>query len=448
MTRRVAVIAGTAAVAWAVAAGSASAQVISTRPFPGLFGSGDPAKSVTQVDFLSFIAAGHESSTASLAEGALGSSTSSTSFGNLVFRGRLAHQGRRTVMGANAGATTSYYGAASERSPFSFSAGAHVSGAVGRRGSFALRQNVFYSPYYVYGMPAVDPADVSETEPVTTPAATDTAPDSDPSVDPRVDQRVARLSTKGYFSSASTTHRVGRDGAIFAAYNFGYVDYAPGVFDLTTQAPRAGYRQRLSRFGSFIASYGLNMYEYRNSGYPWLTSHNVAVGVGYNRPLSAWRRTVVGFNVSTALIGDGTFTRVHVNGNARLYRRFGRTWLGGITYQRGQQVLEGFAVPFFTFSNALGGTFAGRIVRDITLSGRVSYSHNTYTVDRLENEFNTVYASTRVQVPVMWALAFYLEGYYADHDFRRRLGLLQGIPSQVERIGSRVGLTVSVPVFR
>ena len=429
----------------AAAAAPASAQVIRTRPFPGLFGSGDPAKSVTQVDFTSFIAAGHESSTSSLgAGGILGRETADTTFGNLVFRGRLAHQGRRNIFGAHGGATTTYYGGPSALSPFSFSAGANAGGQVGRYGTYSLRQTVFYSPYYVYGLPTADVRESSETDPDIETGASD----SEPTVDPRVDQRVARLSTKGFYTSASATRQVGRDGTFFAAYDLGYVDYAPGVFDLVYHTPRAGYRRKISRFARVVASYGMNMYEYRNSGYAWLTSHNIALGVAYDRPLSAWRRTLVGFNASTAIVGDGPSTRFYVNGNARLYRRFGRTWLAGVSYYRGQQVLEGFAVPFFTFSDAVAGTFSGRLVRDIALSGRLTYSHNTYTIDTLENEFDTLYASTRVQVPVMWALAFYVEGYYADHDFQRRIGLLQGIPSQVDRFGTRVGLTVSLPVFR
>jgi hypothetical protein len=426
----------------AAASAPASAQVIRTRPFAGLFGSGDPAKSVTQVDFLSYIAGGYESSKASLADGALGSATSDSTFGNLVFRGRLAHQGRRTSFGLNGGATTSFYSGTSELSPFSLSAGTNFSGAVGRRGSFSLVQSVFYSPYYVYGLPTAGARDGSETDPE---PVTD---DSDPTVDPRVDQRVARLSTKGYSSSARVGRAVGRDGAFFAAYRLNYVDYAAGVYDLVSQAPNAGYRHKISRFGHLIASYGLQMYEYRGSDYPWLKSQNVALGVGYDRPLSAWRRTTVGFNVSTALVDTGQLTRASLNGNARLYRRFGRTGLGGISYFRGQQVLEGFAVPFFTFSDALAGTFSVRIPRDIALSGRLSYSHNTYTIDVLKNEFNTWYASGRVQVPVMWALAVYAEGYYSDHNFQRRLGLLEGIPSQVERVGVRTGLTVQIPVYR
>lgn len=437
MKRGVAVLASAAAFCLAASA-PAAAQVIRTRPFPGIFGGGDPAKSVTQVDFLSFIAGGYETTTLSQGAGQAGSRGGDASFGNLVFRGRLAHQGRRTTFGADAGATTSYYTGGAALSPFSTSAGAYVSSAFGRRGTFALRQSVFYSPYFVLGSVTADQGDYPEA-----------APDPvDSSVDPRLDLRSARISTKGFTTFASAGQQVGRSGSLFASYSLHYVDSAPGVFDVLAQAPRAGYRHKVGRYASLIASYGVQLYEYRDSRSPRFSSHNVALGVSYDRPLSAWRRTTVGFNTSTAFVRDGNFMRARLNANARLHRRFGQTWIAGLTYVRGQQVLEGFAAPFFTFSDTASLSFGGRLRRDIGLSGRASYSHSRYSLDTFRNVFDTVAASVRLQVPVMWALAAYVEGYYAEHEFQRRLGLLEGIPTSLERLGSRAGLTVSVPVFR
>jgi hypothetical protein len=427
-----------AAAICAVAAASASAQVIRTRPFPGIFGSGDPAKSVTQVDFLSFIAGGYETATASVDDGRLGSSADDNRFGNLTLSGRVAHQGRRTKFGADAAATTSYYGGVTGMTPFTFSTGATFSGAVGRRGTFSLRQDIFYSPYYA--LRSLTPESTDGTDPL---------PErSDESVDPRVDQRATRLSTTGYTSFASAARQAGRNGSLFAAYRFNYIDFAPGVFDLMSHAPRAGYRHRIGRYASLNASYGLQLYEYRASPYGRLTSHDVALGLGYDRPLSAWRRTTVGFHVSTAVVDQGAFTRVHLNANARLHRRFFRTWVTGVTYLRGQQVLDGFTAPFFTFSDSVSASVSGLLGRGIGLSGRASYSRNTYTLDTLSNVFNTLDASVHLQVPVMWALAAYVEGYYAEHDFQRRVGLLERVPTSLERFGTRVGLTVSVPVLR
>ena len=156
----------------------------------------------------------------------------------------------------------------------------------------------------------------------------------------------------------------------------------------------------------------------------------------------------MGFNLSTAFVRDGVTTSAHLNANAHLHRRFGRTWVTGLTYLRGQQVLEGFVAPFFTFYDTGLLSFSGRLGRDIGLSGQASYSHSRYSINTLKNVFDTMSASVRLQVPVMWALAAYVEGYYADHDFQQRLGLVQGIPTEFERLGIRTGLTVNVPVFR
>ena len=428
---------GTAAIS-AVTAAPVSAQVINTRPFPGIFGSGDPAKSVTQVDFISFLGGGLESVTASAGGGLLGTAADDNTFGNLVFRGRMAHQGRRTVFGANGGATTSYFSGVGGLAPLSFSAGANYSGEFGRRGTFSLRQTIYHSPYYVLG--ALTPQTIDGTDP------TPDAPDD--GVDPRVDQRSSRLSTTGIASFASVGRQAGRDGLLFAAYSFDFVDYAPGVSDLMVHSPSGGYRHRISRFSFLNASYGVQMYEYRGSGFPRFTSQNIALGVGYDRPLSAWRRTTVGFHMSTAVVDDGRFSRFYLNGNARIHRRFGRTWVAGVTYLRGQEVLEGFTAPFFTFSDAVSASFSGRLGRDISLSGRASFSRSHYTLDELANEFDTITTSVRLQVPVMWALSAYVEGYYAAHDFEGRVGLLERVPTALDRLGTRAGLTVSVPVLR
>ena len=427
-----------AAAIWSTAA-PVSAQVIRTRPFPGIFGSGDPAKSVTQVDFLSFIGGGYETSTLTVGDDAPGSGSDDRGFGNLVFRGRVAHQGRRTTFGADARATTAYYTGGGALSPFSMSAGTSFRGAFGRHGTFALRQTVFYSPYFV--LRSLTPDDAED--------GPDAVPETDEGeVDPRVDLRASRLSTKGYVSFASAGRKVGRDGSLFAAYRLAYIDFAPGVFDMLAQAPRAGYRHKIGRFASFVASYGVQMYEYRASPYDRLTAQNVELGVSYDRPLSAWRRTTVGFNMSTAFLGNESFGRVRLNGNARIHRRFGRTWIAGLAYLRGQQVFEGFSAPFFAFSDAGSFTFSGRLFRDVGLSGRALYAHSRFSLGELDNAFDSMAGSLRLQVPVMWALAAYVEGYYAEHDFQRRLGLLEGVPTSLQRVGTRAGLTVSVPVLR
>jgi hypothetical protein len=432
--------AGVAAV-WAACALPADAQVIRTRPFPGIFGSGDPAKSVTQVDFLSFIAGGAEKTSFSFNDNRPGSDVDDHyGFGSVVFRGRVAHQGRRNNFIGDARTTTAYYAGRTGMSPFNFSGSVRFNGAWARHGTFALRQSMFYSPYYVVtGVTATEPDDAAAAP---EPEVVDTT------VDPRIDYRATRLSTKGYNTAASVGHQVGEGGFLFASYWLNYIDYAPGVYDLLSQAPRAGYRQRLGRWTSFTAAYGMQLYEYRNSPFKRLTSHDVNLGVRYDRPLSAFRRTTIGFGASTAFIGEGTLTRTYINGNAHLAHRFGRTWLTRIAYYRGQQVLEGFEEPFFTFADVASVTVGGKVGRDVGLSGRAYYSHNRYTIDTFRNDFDIVSGSARVTVPVMWALDAYAEGFYSRHDFQRRLGLLVGVPTSLDRIGLRAGLTVSVPVLR
>jgi hypothetical protein len=424
---------------WLGAASPADAQLIRTKPFSGIFRTtNDPAQSRTQVDFLTFVGGGHERTTLSSEDGLL-SPADDTTFGNLVFRGRVAHQGRRRTFGADAGATTSYYSGAHDLSPFLLSAAVHVEGNVGRRSTFALRQGVYYSPYFVFS-----PIESNPTDGTVGPIADVT----DAAVDPRVDLRAARLSTKGYSTFASAGHEVGRSGSLFVSYRLNYTDPAPGAYDVLFQTPRAGYRRRMWRFARFVASYGLQVSDYRNSGFRPLVSHDLALDLTYDRPLSTWRRTAFGFSTGTSFPRSGELHAVYLKGSAHVSRRIRRTWVTAVEYRRGQQVLEGFAAPFFTFSDSATFSVSGRLFRALELSSRGSYTHGRYSISALTNAFNTVAATARAQVPIIWALTAYVEEYYTDYEFQRRLGLLQGIPRSLDRLGTRAGLTVTVPVLR
>lgn len=419
------------------AAAPAQAQLIPTKPFRGIFRTtSDPAQSRTQIDFLTFLAGGYEQTTVSAGGGVIRNTGDST-FGYLMFRGRAAHQGRRFAFGADGGATTVYHDAEVNRSPFSFSGTAHAEGSVGRRGTFAVRQTIYVSPYFGYS--PIETNSNGSDEPV------ENTPDAS---DPHIDERATRLTTKGYSTYASAAHQVGRTGLLFTSYNLGYTDYASSAPDVLFQSPRAGYRRRLWRFASFVASYGIQSTEYRDSGFSALVSQDVALGVAYDRPLAAHRRTAFGFSTGTSFLRKANGPGAYFNGTAHVTQRIGRTWLTSLSYRRGQQVLAGFTVPFFTFADSTSVYMSGRIFRELGLTARGSYTHGRYTIGEFKNSFDTLAASARLQAPIFHVLGMYLEGYYTDYEFQQRLGLIRGAPASLHRVGTRLGLTVLVPVLR
>jgi hypothetical protein len=217
---------------------------------------------------------------------------------------------------------------------------------------------------------------------------------------------------------------------------------------LWTQSPRGGYRVNFLRYAAFVASYGISVSEYRGSPYPKFGNHDINLGIAYNRPFSYWRKTTFGFNAGTALIRGGPSLRAYLNGSAHINHRFGRTWVGGLNYLRGQQVLENFSQPFYTFADTGSISVSGKPYRDVGVTGHFSYTRGSYHVGLFENVFDTKAASVRVFVPVMWMLGAYGEAFYSDYDFQRRLGLLEGVPTTNERFGLRVGVRVMVPVLR
>ena len=439
MTRR-------SAVAWLAAlfllagAPRADAQIIRTRPFEGIFRTtSDPEKSRTQVDFFTFLSGGFETTTATRESDLFPTVTNDSGFGNLVLRGRFAHRFERKTVGLEAGTTTSYYSGTGAMSPLSLYGSAHFDGTIGRRTIFAIRQVFSYSPYYVLA-----PFDTAEPQVAAAPTTDQTVT----GLDPRVDMRAARFSNNTYSTYGGMEIPVSRRGTVFGSLSFFYTATPPAVSDVMGFVPRIGYRLQFARFVAFTARYENNRYEYRNSGYAPYVTNDVSVGITYDRPLSLQHRTSFGFQTGTAAAKSGDVLRLYLVGNAHVERWFGRTWVVGVGYLRNQRVMEGFDAPYGILGNSVSVFMSGHLSRDVQLGGSVAYTHGGYDVGTFANTFDTVTASARVQVPIIWFLAATGEVFYSDYDFQRRLGLLEGIPGAVHRLGTRVGVTFNLPVVR
>ena len=110
--------------------------------------------------------------------------------------------------------------------------------------------------------------------------------------------------------------------------------------------------------------------------------------------------------------------------------------------------MHGFAVPFFMFSDSVTASVTGRLVGPVVLSAFGSYARGTYSVESLDNEVESGAGSVRLNVPVIWFLSAYVEGYYAEYEFARRVGLLPDMPQGTSRFGTRAGLSFMLPVLR
>jgi hypothetical protein len=428
-------------VAIAMTASTATAQVIDTRPFRSIFKTTqDPAMSRDRLDFSAFLSGGHDQGETSF--GVLGAEpdavAADATYGHLYMHGVYAHDGRKHDFNATGSASTRYYNAAAGGlSPMWVASSARLSGELGRRGQYSLSQGFSYSPYYVYSLSPGFLSELSADSPDTMP----------PGFDPDTDLRSTRRATYRYDSLGSYTHRIGRYTRASVNYTFNYTDTEAPAFDMLAHRARARVTHELGRYWTVYGGYGVRLSTYRNSPFDSVIVHDLDAGFGYSRALPFSARTRVSFTMSSALIADQS-TRWRLNGSAFISHLFSRNWMASGYYRRDNDVLYGFAAPFVTFSDSIGGFVAGKVPGPVYISGGVTYSRGSYSVLTVDNVSDSTWAVARVNVPIMWMLSAYSEGYYSHYEFERRVGLLPGVPTASDRVGIRFGVMVFVPVVR
>lgn len=420
------------------------AQLIRTRPFRGIFRTTqDPAASKDSVDVSVFLLGGHDEASFELGDVDLprDDRLSTATFGTLFLSGSYAHKGDSNTFSARASSATRYYpDALRALSPMNFNGGVRFAGRVGRRGTVNLGQTFGYSPYYSFSL---SPAFLAEIEP-----DEELAPTLTPVFDPETDLRATRRATYAYGSAASYAQRVGRRSHLQFRYNFNYTDAVEGAYDLMAHGAGVRYSHSIGRYANVYGGYGARRAAYVDSPFGEVVAHDVDGGIGYARTLPFSRRTRIAFSIGSGLATQEQSTRVFVTANASVLHRFTRTWSAWLAYNRGNDVLQGFAAPFLTFTDSIAVAVSGRVAGPVSLSASGAYTHGTFSVQSARNVVDSGVGSVRLNVPVIWFLNLYVEGYYAEYRFRQRLGLLPDVPAAVDRFGTRAGLSFWLPVLR
>ena len=421
-----------------LAAAPAEAQLIRTRPFRGIFRTTqDPAESRHRLDFSAFLAGGYDD-VAMDVDGIsipLDDRLNSATFGSFVMSGVYAHTGRRTTLSAAASSSLRYYQTlGGQLSPMSASGHVAFSGRAGQRGSFALSQGASYSPYYVFSL-----APTFLQELFTGPT---------PVFDADRDLRATRRATYAYTTNASYSQRFARRASVSVNYGVQYVDATSGAFDQLSHSGGIRLSREIGRYMGIHGGVGGNTAAYLDSPFDSLASYNIDAGFSYGRPLPFSRRTRVSFSTGSGFARQEGSTQFFLVGNASVLHQFTRTWTVAGSYHRGNDVMQGFAQPFFTFTDSVGVSVSGRVKGPVTLSTTGSYSHGTFKVSRVRNVTDSGSAAVRVNVPIIWFLTSYAEAYYARFRFANRVGLLPDIPLSTERLGVRAGVNFILPVVR
>jgi len=305
-----------------------------------------------------------------------------------------------------------------------------LSGSLGRRTTFSLSQAAAYSPYYGFG---VFPGLTSFYTPgqVFMSAA---------------DYALYSHSVITYTAGASLARRLSRRSSLSFAYQGRFVDLLSDPRSLLDQSVGARYSSGVTQdFGYHVG------YTYRRGTYGSLSfagrpiqSHDLDVGIDYNRALDRTRRTTFGLSTGTALVVSPTANRGYVLGSAFLNRSLGRTWNVRLDYRRGVQFVQGFDRPFFTDSVALAAH--GYIARRVDMEAWAGYSTGELGLGGGEG-FGTYTGTARVQFALSRYAALYTEGIYYHYLFDQG-ARPPGVPQGLDRSGIRGGVNFWLPLLR
>lgn len=355
---------------------------------------------------------------------------------------------RRLQIGAAAGSTGWYYPSVSGGSSASYYGSGGFAVQLRRRTEIFVNQSVSYDPWF---LARLFPVEVATTPGENALPPAGLAPDR-------------RSAFTTYSTAASLSHGITRRGTISVNGSF-----RKGVLDSQNS-------QTISYIGGRF-SYGLTRnaslrlgYGYRSGDFGYKTgpivSHDIDVGIDYNRPLSLSRRTIVTFSVGSTLmrrplvdpnglgdlfldapdstIGTSQSLQYAVTGNASLSHRIARTWTAQADYDRGVLFYEGIAQP--VLSDAIRASLEGQLSRRMSFSASAGYTKGVSATIGQISDFNAYLGNARIQYLFRKPWVVYGEYAYDGYDISRALQLVNGVPANTRRNTVRAGLSVWVPL--
>jgi hypothetical protein len=314
-----------------------------------------------------------------------------------------------------------------------------VTAKVTPRTELRLSQGLNYSGYYGYSRStAVEP------EPEEGPF--DGVPDTGALVEPEDAFFAERRSNYVYTGGFEVLHRFSERSTLSTTVSGRYVDFRDESPDMTSGRAGIRFNRRMTPYATMRMGYAFSTWRYASFG-TRLASHDIHAGVAYSRPLPASRRTRVGFDLSSAVVDAPGSAHFRVNGFAYVSHIISREWVAGALYRRDNEVVEGFAVPFFLFSDTIGGSLTGVIARRVALSVGGGYSFGRYTIGPLENRSEWINGSVTARSTIYRTLAGYVQGGTGQYDFDRRLGLYRSTPLSNSRYWVRAGVVFGLPLI-
>ena len=234
-----------------------------------------------------------------------------------------------------------------------------------------------------------------------------------------------------------------RKASIIASYTFDYTD-AAASYRVHTMGANASYQYQKSRYMTLRAGYGFYRSQLPGLLITYYDTHNIDLGIGYRRPLSFSRRSLLAFNLGSTVISDGLGHYFFVTGDASLSHQLSQFWALAISYNRSVARMGGLSAPFVTDVGAV--SVGGLVTRRLSLAGIGSFSRGDTAVG-VQNAYDAAYGSGRVTYQFTRFLPVYTEYIYYFYRFNASTGLAVNFPMNVNRHGLRVGLSYSLPLI-
>ena len=401
---------------------SASAQSTRPeRPYRGIFASGVD----TAADSLSVTGntgVGWDSSTAADTTGADAdsSATAGSSLkgaGYNMFGGSIVYtrSRERVQFGASAATSGRYYSSLSAPWVMGHSGRVNLGYRKGRSTMFNVAQSVSYQPFGSLGLfPGLgDPTAVGPN--VLQSAAS-----------PDLDTRALRTSYTSSATDAGVEQRLSRRSTVSLQYSYRLTRYTEGRGQFHAQDVRGRFNRTLTEHLGLRLGYGYGESRFvgASDGYQ---NHYLDLGVSYNRALSISRRTVLGFDTSSAGTNDGTRTRWDILGGAVLTHEIGRTWALSGAFRRDVQFIETLRQPIFT--DAVNSNLSGLLSRRVQVNAGAGASSGSLGIQSRDKGVWSYYGTAGMGIAVSRYLQLSARyGYYQyrfDDPVYRALGFTQ-----------------------
>ena len=338
----------------------------------------------------------------------------------------FSQAGRDNSFGAAGGTGLRYYSIAPSGLPANFFGGLNFTKKVSRHISLRGSEVASLSPFYGFSSALGAPTNPPQI------------------VAPVLDQGAVQVNTLSSDTAVGLTWTLGPRASVTAGYSLNYVDTEDSSYRSRAQTMNGSYQYQKTRYLSLRAGYGYSRSDLIQQTSPYFASHNIDGGIGYRRPLSFSRRSIVGFSMGSTLFTEGSNRSLYLTGDASLSHQMSRRSVASFAYNRSVGRAAAQTVPYVndTFSAAVSSLVTAKFA----LTGSGGYSRGG-TASGSSNDYYSIYTTARASYTLSRFLPVYAEYVYYFYTFDTATGLVAGFPTLVDRHGIRGGLSYAVPLI-